>query len=397
MLLERHAVSRVQAVLQAFPALLISGPRQAGKSTLLQMLYPDSPHLLLDRPRDIVALQQDPEGILFGSPGQTMILDEVQSLPFVFPYLKEYIDAHRSEYGRYVLSGSQHFARMKGVSDSLVGRIAIMHLLPLSWAELARSGLVGNSWNAEAVIQAMHCGFFPELWQGPRDPSMTIEWWSSYLDTYLDRDIRFMHGVEDLGRFRLLLGLLAARCGQILNISDLAKDAGIPVNTVRSWLHILEASFVIRLLLPWQQNISKRLVKAPKVYFYDTGLVCSLLGLNGAAALKASGLRGNLFENLVIMEAVKRLTFTSNAQQLFYFRSHDGLEVDLLLKDGEQLDAFEIKMAQTVSAGDWKNLKALEALVPIRRAGILSLQPTAQHYSTRMQLLPWTDAVADGL
>lgn len=393
MFISRDASSRIQTLTSTFPCVLMTGPRQSGKSTLFQTLYPDAPRLLLDRPRDMVAIQQDPEGVLFAHPGQTMILDEVQSLPFVFPYLKEYIDGHRREAGRYLLTGSQHFALMKGVSESLAGRIGVMHLLPLSWRELANAGLVGNSWDRETVLHVLQRGFFPELWSRPEMAAIASEWWSAYLDTYLDRDIRLLHGVGDLGRFRLLLGLLAARCGQILNVSDLAKDAGIPVNTVRSWIHILEASFVIRLVFPWQENVSKRLVKAPKVYFYDTGIVCWLLGLTSGEALCASSLRGNLFENLVIMEAIKRLSIESTQQQVFYFRSHEGLEVDLLIQEGVHLTAFEIKMTQSVSSSDWKNLQALRSLIPLKRTGILSLQPEATRYGAGMEILPWTDAI----
>jgi predicted AAA+ superfamily ATPase len=393
MFIDRDASARVQRLADTFPAVLVTGPRQSGKSTLLRTLYADAPCLILDRPRDMVAIQQDPEGVLFGFPGQTMILDEVQNLPMVFPYLKEYIDQHRREPGRYLLTGSQHFALMEGVSESLAGRIGVLQLLPLSWRELAESSLVDASWNSEVVANVLQRGFFPELWSRPQTAAVAAEWWASYLDTYLDRDIRLLHGVGDLGRFRLLLGMLAARCGQILNVSDLAKDAGIPVNTVRSWIHILEASFVIRLVYPWQENVAKRLVKAPKVYFYDTGLVCWLLGLQNGEAVRASSLRGNLFENLVVVEAIKRLAIEPVMRQVFYFRSHEGLEVDLLIQDGQHLDAFEIKMTQSVSAGDWRNLKTLRALMPLRRTGILSLQPETHRYGEGMEILPWTDAV----
>ncbi|MFZ4099267.1 MAG: ATP-binding protein [Chlamydiia bacterium] len=390
MFIPRAITERLQRLIAGFPAVLVTGPRQSGKSTLLTRLLPEAKRFVLDRPHDIIQIQQDPEGVLFGHPGRTLLLDEVQNLPFIFPYLKSYIDDHRQEYGRFVLTGSQHFALMKGVSESLVGRIGIAHLLPLSWAELSEAGLVGEAHDPWAVITATQRGFFPELWNHPSPPP-TVEWWTSYMDTYLDRDIRLLHGVGDLGRFRMLLGFLAARSGQILNVTDLAKDAGIPVNTVRSWLHILEASFIIRLVLPWQENLPKRLVKAPKVFFYDTGLLCWLLGLHSPEALQSSSLWGHVFENLVVMEAIKRLSQESGSRQVYYFRSHDGLEVDLLIHDGTQIDAFEIKSAQSISAEDTQKLRALRKLMPLRRTAVLSLQPTPTR-NAPIEILPWTEA-----
>ncbi len=391
MYIERAITGRIQGLIASFPAVLLTGPRQSGKSTLLMHLLPKTPRYLLDRPSDIIQIQQDPEGVLFGHPGRTLLIDEVQNLPFVFPYLKSYIDDHRQEYGRFVLTGSQHFALMEGVFESLAGRIGIAHLLPLSWSELAQAELVGEAHDVASVATVAQRGFFPELWNH-QSPPLISDWWMSYLNSYLDRDVRLLHGVGDLGKFRLLLGLLAARCSQILNVSDLAKDAGIPVSTVRSWLHILEASFVIRLVFPWQANIAKRLVKAPKVFFYDTGLLCWLLGLHSSAALQSSSLWGHVFENLVIMEAVKRLAVQSSPREVFYFRSHDGLEVDLLIQDGTQLEAFEIKSSQTIAAEDLRGLHSLKALISLRRTAVLSLQPTASR-NAPIEILPWTEAV----
>lgn len=387
----RFGEDRLRELQIHFPAVLVTGSRQVGKSSLFQHLYPEVTRYVLDRPRDLANIQLDPEGTLFAQSSNPIVLDEVQNWPAIFPWLNHYIDDHRSEKGRFGLTGSEQFGLMKGVSESLAGRLGIVRLFPLMWAELAAADRLPAAGD-ERLAQVVQRGLYPELWANPDMPSHA--WWESYLDTYLDRDVRLLHGVSSLGAFRKLLGLLAIRCGQILNLSELARDVGIPVSTARDWVHLLEASYLIKLVHPWHANFGKRLIKSPKVFFIDTGLVCYLLGISAPQAALQSGFWGHLFENLVVMEAFKRLQTAGRAANIYFLRAADGMEVDLLVEEGGQFDLFEIKSSRSVTLADAPGLRYVLDRLPVRRAAILTPQESTADRRNRIAIEPWTEAVS---
>jgi len=386
----RFGESRLRELMTYFPAVLVTGSRQVGKSSLFQQSYTGVTRYVLDRPRDLAAIQSDPEGTLFAQGKNPLLLDEVQNWPEIFSWLKHYIDDHRSEKGRYGMTGSEQFGLMKGVSESLAGRIGILRLFPLMWAELEACNRLPAA-GEERLSLVIHRGLYPELWSDPAIPAHA--WWEGYLDTYLDRDVRMLHGVSSLGAFRKLMGLLAVRCGQLLNVSELARDAGVPVSTTREWLQLLEASFLIKLVHPWHANFGKRLIKSPKVFFVDTGLVCYLLGISTPAAALQSGFWGYLFENLVIMEAHKRLQTAGRAASIYFLRSADGFEIDLVIEEGGALDLFEVKSSRTVTIADAPALRYAIERLPVRRAAILTPQEREADRRSRIAIEPWTEAV----
>lgn len=386
----RLAEARLKELMKHFPAVLVTGSRQVGKSSLFQQLYPASTKYVLDRPNDLAKIQIDPEGTLFAQVNSPLLLDEVQHWPAVFPWLKHYIDDHRSEKGRFGLTGSEQFGLMKGVSESLVGRLAICRLYPLMWAELEAAHKLPLA-GEQRLASIVYRGLYPELWANPL--LLTRDWWDAYLNTYLDRDVRMLHGVTSLGPFRKLLGLLATRCGQLLNLSELARDVGIPVSTARDWVHLLEASYIIKLIQPWHANFGKRLIKSAKVFFIDTGLVCYLLGINSEHAALQSGFWGHLFENLVIMEAYKRLQTTAQAATIYFLRTTDGMEVDLVIEAGGVFDLFEIKSSQSVTVADAPALRYAMERLPVRRVALLTPQESDADCRGRIEIAPWHTAV----
>lgn len=332
-----------------FPALLLTGPRRAGKTTLLRRLFPRAAYHLLEDPDVIARIRSDPRGFLEEA-RPPAILDEVQNVPELFNYLRTRIDHVPRRCGRWLLTGSQDAPLMRGVSESMAGRVAVFHLLPLSLEETPRVSL----WR----------GGFPEVLARP---SAAEVWFSSYIQTYLERDVRSISSIRDLSTFRRLLALLAARCGQVLNKTDLAAPLGVSVPTITEWLSILETTAQILLVPPFYENFGKRLIKSPKLYFTDSGLVCHLLGIAGESALAHSPFLGCLFEGFVASEIVKHQVNAGRRRELYYFRDQQGLEVDFLWPVGHRrLRLIEVKASRTVTP---------EAAAPLRRLGT-AIPPT---------------------
>ena len=333
-----------------FPAVLVTGPRQAGKTTfLLHESGKEIAYVSFDDPIERQFGKSDPNGFLDRFADRTVILDEVQYLPEILPYLKMRIDRNRKKNGRWLLTGSQQFQLMKNISESLAGRVALLELLPFSTIEHKYTQLDALIWN----------GCYPE-------PALNAKirelWVRSYIQTYIERDIRQLQNIKDIHTFGLFLGLAAARHSQILNAATLARDVGVSQPTIKSWTAVMEASYLCRLLPPYFKNYGKRLVKTPKLYFLDTAIVCELTRQpNGSAAL-AGAMGGALFEGLIVSEAVKVFTMLGKSPDIFFWRSHDGLEVDLIIQVQGKLVPVEIKLTATPTEGHAGPLQRFKAL-----------------------------------
>ncbi len=315
-----------------FPALLLTGPRRAGKTTLLQHLFPQASYHLLEDPDIIARIRTDPRGFL-DELRLPVILDEVQHVPELFNYIRSRIDRAPRCCGRWLLTGSQDSALMRGVSESMAGRVAVFQLQPLSLQETPKVSVFR--------------GGFPEVLARP---SAADVWFRSYVQTYLERDIRAISAIRDLSLFRRFLTLLASRCGQILNKTDLAAPLGVSVPTMTEWLSLLEMTTQILLIPPFYENFGKRLIKSPKLYFVDAGLLCHLLGIEHERALARSPFFGSIFEGFVASELIKRQVNAGKRSDLYYFRDQQGLEVDFVWPRGNQrLTLIEVKTSRTVT------------------------------------------------
>ncbi len=360
-MIPRAADALVHQLLAGFPIVTITGPRQSGKTTLARKVFADRPYRSLEDP-DLRALAlDDPRGFLAQLPDGG-VLDEVQRAPDLLSYLQSNVDDD-GRMGRFLLTGSQQFGLMSGISQSLAGRSAFVELLPLSHAELVRAGKASASLDAN-----LFTGGYPALYDRQLEPR---RWFPAYVAAYVERDVRQMLKVQDLDAFQRFVRLCAGRSGQILNLSSLAADCGITHNTARAWISVLEASYVLFLLQPHHANFNKRLIKAPKLYFLDTGLLCWLLGIQEQEQLAAHPLRGAIFESWVVSE-LRKAWLNRGERPLFYFwRDSNGNEVDLLIESGSGLMPIEIKSGQTLNRDFFTGLERWLAL-----AGSMAQSPT---------------------
>jgi len=337
-------------LIKRFPVLTITGPRQSGKTTLARHLFPSLPYFNFENPDTRRFATQDPRSFLSGLT-KGAILDEFQHVPDILSYLQQIADEKRDKI-RFILTGSNHLSVMDRVSQSLAGRTAILKLLPFSLHELKKDLPVTTD---DLLIK----GFYPAVYA---DKIEAFKFYRNYYETYLQRDVRQLIQVRDLNLFDKFIRLCAGRIGSVLNISSLANDAGLSVTTIRHWLSVLEASFVLMLLPPFYDNISKRLIKSPKLYFYDTGLAAYLLGITHAEQMSRDPLRGSVFENLVILEILKQRFNEGLDPSIFFFRDSHHMEVDLVLRRGNQLIPVEIKSSGTYHPDFLKGLNYFEKL-----------------------------------
>jgi predicted AAA+ superfamily ATPase len=338
-MIRRDLETRLREMSRAFPAVTLTGPRQSGKSTLCRAVFDDYAYANLEAPDVREFAMSDPRGFLARFRGaQGAIIDEAQRVPELLSYLQPVIDDD-PEPGRWILTGSQNFALLASIGQSLAGRAAVLHLLPCSFDEVRRFAHAPRT-----VDEALLAGGYPRIHDRGIPPS---DWLASYVATYVERDVRTISNVGDLVSFQRFLELCAGRTGQVLNYSSLASDAGVSQPTAKSWLSILEASFIVFRLPAWSGNLTKRLSKAPKLHFYDSGLVCWLLGIRDVKHLRAHPLRGAIFESWVVSEALKARTNRGERAGLSHYRDQSGLEADLLVEDAGRVTVVEVKASAT--------------------------------------------------
>jgi len=379
-MINRAAHQRLLRLAAGFPIVAITGPRQSGKTTLTRMSFPDKEYLSLEDP-DIRSLaEQDPRGFLSRLPDGA-ILDEAQRAPQLFSYLQTHVDAHAKP-GMFVLTGSQQFGLLSGISQSLAGRVGLVQLLPFSVSELKAAKRLPSSLDA-----LLFRGLYPALYDRDISPG---DWFAGYMTTYIERDVRQLVNVRDLSAFQRFVKMCAARVGQLLNLSSLAGDCGITHNTAASWISVLEASYIIYLLRPHHRNFNKRLVKAPKLYFVDAGMAGWLLGIREEDQLAFHAQRGALFENLVVTEFLKARFNNGLPSNLFFWRDSKGLEVDLVLEEGTELSPVEIKSGQTVAPDFFAGLQKWSALAGrTDRPATLVYGGEREMSRDNVTILPW--------
>ncbi len=353
-----------------FPAVVLTGPRQSGKTTLLQHLFSKSHRYVSLEPPDVRASAiEDPRSLLELYP-PPVIFDEVQYAPDLLPYIKEKIDAERDKSGQYLLTGSQNLLLMERVTESLAGRAAMLRLLPLSQREAEgqpeaslpweskRSSFKASKFSYRELWKGLLRGSYPELKTHPRrDVNL---WHASYVQTYLERDVRTLRQVGDLTQFQSFLRALAARSAQLLNITDLARDLGVAVNTAKAWLSVLEATYQVTVLRPYYANVGKRLVKTPKVYFTDVGTLCYFAGLKDPAHAASGPMGGAIMETAVLSEIVKTLTHRGIDPQVYFWRTAAGTEVDIVVEAGAKLVPIEVKLSATPRSAMASALKTFQ-------------------------------------
>jgi len=337
---DRRLSETVRRLSRGFPIIAITGPRQSGKTTLARSVFADKPYISLEDPSERAFAEEDPRGFLARF-SDGAVFDEAQRWPDLFSWLQGMVDEERSP-GRFVLTGSQQFGLLAGITQSLAGRVAVTQLLPLSLAELS---MVPDS--IPDLDTLLLTGGYPALHAQQVAPQ---DWFPSYVATYVERDVRQVMNVQDLSTFQRFLRLCAGRSGQLLNLTALAGEAGISQGTARAWLSVLESSYLVHLLPPYHRNFGKRLVKSPKLYFLDVGLACWLLGIRSTDLLALHPLRGALFETWVVGEFIKARFNAGQPADLYFWRDNNGLEADLLFESGSKLQPIEIKSGRTVTS-----------------------------------------------
>ncbi len=353
-MIKRHIATELINLMTEYPVVTILGPRQAGKTTLVKEVLKNHAYANLENPETRQFASDDPKGFLARYEGD-VILDEIQRVPELLSYIQTIVDTNQQN-GQFVLTGSHQLALRQAITQSLAGRTAILNLYPLSIDELTDAGISFTT--AEDYI---YRGFLPRIYDQHQRPTQA---WSNYYQTYIERDVRQLINLKDFGLFEKFMKLLAGRVGQLMDYTSLANDVGVSAKTITHWLSILEASFVVYKLSPYFENFGKRVVKSPKYYFFDTGLLVFMLGIEKASQISRDPLLGHIFENLVVIECLKSRANAGKLPNLYFFRDSNGNEVDIIFQNGRELTAIEIKSSTTYKASLLKGLKRIAALSP---------------------------------
>lgn len=382
-MIPRAATRLLTEIRDGYPVITVTGPRQSGKTTLVRTAFSDKPYVSLETPDEREFAHTDPRGFLARWP-QGAIIDEVQHAPALFSWIQTDVDS-AGQMGRFVLTGSQNFALMAHITQSLAGRSALVQLLPLSIAELASANHLPT--DLDSMILR---GGYPALYARAVNPA---RWLADYTMSYLERDVRQITQVHDLSAFQRFLRLCAGRTGQLLNLANLAQEAGIAQSTARAWLSVLEASYIVFLLPPHHRNLGKRVVKMPKLYFLDAGLAASLMGIHTTEQLAIHPLRGALFETLIVGDFLKARYNAGFPSNLFFWRDNVGLEVDLLLEEADGLCPIEIKSSATITDDLLKDLrKWLSVAGEIARMPRLVHAGPESYVRSGIDMRRWQDA-----
>jgi hypothetical protein len=352
--IKRQIARSIEAMMNKYPIIAVTGPRQSGKTTLLRSMFPEYRYVSMEDEPTRVFATEDPVGFLKRYDSK-VIFDEAQKTPRLFSYLQGIVD-NSGVMGQFVLSGSQNFQLMHNITQSLAGRVCIFKLLPFDFQELSSHNLLSDDWR-----ELVYKGFYPALYDRDIEPPV---FYSNYIQTYVERDVTELLRIQETRQFRNFLGLCAARTGQMINLNNLSVECGITQPTAKSWLSILESSFLIFLVQPYFENFSKRIVKTPKLYFYDTGMASFLLGVREKDDLNNPTILGSLFENMMVAEMFKQNQHRYLLKDYWFWRDSNGNEVDLLTKKGLLFDTFEIKSSQTLLPGMFKGLDYFYNLAP---------------------------------
>jgi hypothetical protein len=382
-MLKRQAIDSVHQLAKGFPVIAVTGPRQSGKTTLVQAAFPDKPYVSLEEPDKLNLASADPRGFLSNYPAGA-IIDEAQRMPQLFSYLQSIVD-RKKQNGLFILTGSRQFGLLSNITQSLAGRVGLVQLLPFSIEELLNNNVV-----VPPLPAMLYQGFYPPLYDRDLLPA---QWYANYVMTYVERDVRNLINIRDLSAFQRFLRMIAARVGQLLNLSSLANDCGISHNTAAGWLSVLEAGYIVFLLQPHFKNFGKRLVKTPKLYFYDPGLAAWLLNIQNPEHLAVHPQRGGLFESMVIADLLKNRFNRGLTSNFYFWRDKLGDEIDLVIDHGTDLVPVEIKSGETVPSDFSKTLnKWFKWSKPSIPKGYLVYGGTDDYTTGPFSIISWLSA-----
>jgi uncharacterized protein len=351
-MIPREIGNIVFAKAKQMPVVVITGPRQSGKTTLAKALFPEYDYFNLEFPDTRAQAIDDPR-LFLTTHYNGVVIDEIQRVPELFSYIQGIVDK-TGKSGNFILTGSQNFLLLEKISQTLAGRAALFHLLPFSITEIASGFPI-----AENFVQYAFTGTYPRIYDQQLQPT---DWYPWYISSYIERDVRQIVSVKDLHKFQIFLKICAGRVGQLFNASAIANEIGINYKTIQSWISILEASFIIFLLQPFHKNYNKRLTKSPKIYFYDTGLICSLLSIRSANELNFHYLKGEIFESLIFSEMKKYIVNNNSHSELYFWQDNTGHEIDCIIEAGSFVTAVEIKSSTTINSDFFKNLRYWQRL-----------------------------------